>query len=78
MLICKKKLKRNVCLVIMFFVLISAGCVIKEPQGFQADAPLYIRPPARTLAGTSAGDLFVPTENTVADIPLTSQYVRQV
>jgi S1-C subfamily serine protease len=65
-----------------FLVLVSiavVGCVSPEEQaGFRADAPTLLRPAARALRGVQLEDLAVESEQTVADVPITTGLVRQV
>lgn len=72
---------RRIYTLITFLIAISimfSGCVRPEEQGFQADAPIYLKPAARNLLNAQSQDLVVETKKTAADIPLTTQLVRHV
>jgi S1-C subfamily serine protease len=60
--------------------LLSAGCVTLEDQEarFPVEGPVLLHPPARDLLGARPGDLLVETKDTVANVPLHSQLLRQV
>ncbi|UCD57767.1 MAG: trypsin-like peptidase domain-containing protein, partial [Candidatus Hydrogenedentota bacterium] len=55
-----------------------AGCVMIEEPGIPLEGPTLLRPAARDLLGTPPEDLVVETKDTVTNIPLRTQLIREV
>ncbi len=65
--------------VLVLLAVLGAGCLSPEAdQGFDADAPILLRPAARDLRGTRPEDVAVRARETVIDKPLATQSVRDV
>jgi S1-C subfamily serine protease len=64
----------------ILLALLSAGCVTLEEQEatFPTEGPVLLRPAARALRGARPEDLFVETKDTVANMSLHTQLIRQV
>ena len=79
-----KKMKffgRSVLLVVATVVLLlGSGCITLEEQEarFPTEGPVLLRPAARDLRGVRSGDLVVETKDTVANVTLHTQLIRQV
>lgn len=58
--------------------LAGPGCLIPEDQGIALEGPILLRSEARSLLGAKAEDLFVETEDTVAQGVLTTRLIREV
>ncbi len=57
---------------------LNAGCVTLEDGEAPPDAPILLRPEARKLLGAKMADVVVETRETVANMPLHTQLIRQV
>jgi serine protease Do len=67
-------------LAVGFIGLASAGCIslqLEEPET-AFDAPVLLRPAARSVVGARAEDLVAQTGNTVESVPLDTQLIRRV
>jgi S1-C subfamily serine protease len=62
----------------MLLVLALAGCITLEEEDIPLDAPILLRPAARSLRGAKPADVLVETRATVAKMPLDTQLVRRV
>jgi len=61
-------------------LLLGSGCITLEEQEarFPTEGPVLLRPAARDLRGVRSGDLVVETKDTVANVTLHTQLIRQV
>ena len=59
-------------------IALCAGCVSQEQTGFQADAPTFLRPGAKTLNGAKLEDIVVTSKTPIVARPMDTQLIRKV